>query len=276
MKKPATAEITLRARLQKINIVTQCAAIFLLAVLVITSNYLIGYYALIQSSQATTKLLVENAVAALMFQDKNTARTLLQSLKNTETVQAAAIYNEENKMFAHYAADNNSLPDTLIIPDKILQTGLQSITITQPIVFNNQQLGVMYLEMCLSFLYWQVLWQMLIILMSAGIVLFFASLVLKRLNRSVLDPLNELASTMAHVTNKADYSARIQLSDIREIAILSMGFNNMLGVIQDRDQKLAEHLNTLKVPFLGALQNWLKRKNLRKRPTRPKANFWLL
>ena len=273
MRNPATPKITLRARLQKINIVTQSTAIFLLAVLVITSNFLIGYYALIQSSQATTKLLAENAVATLMFHDENTARTLLQSLKNNETVQAAAIYDEENKMFAHYSADNRPLSDTLVIPNEVLLTGMQSVTITRPIVFNNQQLGVMYLKMRLSSLYLQVVWQMIIILMSAGIALFFANLVLNRLNRSVLDPLNELSSTMAHVTSKADYSTRIKPSAISEIAALSTGFNNMLEVIQDRDHKLAEHLEHLEDTVLSRTAELVKAKESAEAANQAKSEF---
>ena len=91
MKHPTIAAMTLRAKLQQINYATQGAAMLLVAVLVIVSSFFISYLSLLETSRSTAKLLAENAVATLMFQDTNTAKTLLHSLNNTPEVQAAAI-----------------------------------------------------------------------------------------------------------------------------------------------------------------------------------------
>ena len=68
---------------------------------------------------------------------------------------------------------------------------------------------------------------------------------LQRLNRSVLDPLKDLSSVMEHVTSKADYTTRLEPGTIAELNTLSRGFNSMLEMIQERDVKLANHLDHL-------------------------------
>jgi len=245
MKSSSSAAVTLRAKLQQISFATQGTAMLLVATLVILSSFFISFFSLLQTSQSTAKLLAENAVATLMFQDTATAKTLLHSLNNTREVQAAAIYNEEKKQFVQYSVENKSLPESLPTLTENYTSDIHSLTITQPIYFNDQLLGGLYLEITLSPLYWQILWYVVITLAAAIIALFVANLMLQRFNRSVLDPLNELSSVMVHVTSKADYTTRLEPGAITELNTLSKGFNNMLEMIQERDAKLANHLDHL-------------------------------
>ncbi|HNC42092.1 MAG TPA: response regulator, partial [Nitrosomonas sp.] len=94
-------------------------------------------------------------------------------------------------------------------------------------------------------LYWQMLWQVLITIAAATIALYVAYRLLQHLNRSVLNPLNQLSEVIEHVTSNADYKARTPKSNIVELDMLANGFNNMLEVIQERDSKLANHLDHL-------------------------------
>lgn len=245
MKSSSSPAVTLRAKLQQISFATQGTAMLLVAILVILSSFFISFFSLLQTSQATAKLLAENAVATLMFQDTSTAKTLLHSLNNTREVQAAAIYTEEKKQFVQYSAEGKSLPETVPSLSESYTTNIDSLTINQPIYFNDQLLGSLYLEITLSPLYWQILVYVVITLAAAVIALFIANLMLQRLNRSVLDPLNELSSVMEHVTSKADYTTRLKRGAIAELNTLSKGFNSMLEMIQERDVKLANHLDHL-------------------------------
>jgi two-component system sensor histidine kinase/response regulator len=245
MKNSSSTAVTLRAKLQQISFATQGTAMLLVATLVILSSFFISFFSLLQTSQSTAKLLAENAVATLMFQDTNTAKTLLHSLNNTPEVQAAAIYNEEKKQFAQFSVENKSLPETLSSLNESYASDTHLLTITQPIYFNDQLLGGLYLEITLSPLYWQILWYVVITIAAAIIALFIANLMLQRLNRSVLDPLKNLSSVMEHVTSKADYTTRLRPGAIAELNSLSKGFNSMLEMIQERDAKLANHLDHL-------------------------------
>ena len=230
MKSSSSAAVTLRAKLQQISFATQGTAMLLVASLVILSSFFISFYSLLQTSQSTAKLLAENAVATLMFQDTSTAKTLLHSLNNTREVQAAAIYTEEKKQFVQYSVEGKLLPETVPSLSESYTTKIDSLTINQPIYFNDQLLGSLYLEITLSPLYWQILGYVVITLAAAVIALFIANLMLQRLNRSVLDPLNDLSTVMEHVTSKADYTTRLKRGAIAELNTLSKGFNSKVIV----------------------------------------------
>ncbi|MBY0483610.1 response regulator [Nitrosomonas sp.] len=245
MKSSSPAAVTLRSKLQRINFATQGTAMLLVAILVILSSFLISFLSIVQTSQSTAKLLAENAVATLMFQDTNTAQTLLHSLSNTREIQAAAIYTAEKVKFVQYSVENILLPETLASLKEDMRTNIHFLTLTEPIHFNEQPLGSLYLEISLYPLYWQILWHVVITITAAIIALLVANLMLQRLNRSVLDPLNNLATVMEHVTSRADYTTRTEPSAIVELNTLSKGFNNMLEMIQERDEKLANHLDHL-------------------------------
>ncbi|MBX9894524.1 MAG: response regulator [Nitrosomonas sp.] len=273
MKHPTIAAMTLRAKLQQINYATQGAAMLLVAVLVIVSSFFISYLSLLETSRSTAKLLAENAVATLMFQDTNTAKTLLHSLNNTPEVQAAAIYNAEKKQFVQYSIDNKPLPATLTSLTESFASSISHLTITQPIHFSGQLLGSLYLEIALSPLYWQILWYIVITITAAVMALFIANLMLQRLNRSVLDPLNELSSVMEHVTTKADYTTRLQPSAIVELNTLSNGFNNMLEVIQERDAQLEMHLDHLEDEVAKRTEELLLAKESAEAASKAKSEF---
>ncbi|MDO9312225.1 MAG: histidine kinase dimerization/phospho-acceptor domain-containing protein, partial [Nitrosomonas sp.] len=245
MKSSSPAAVTLRSKLQRINFATQGTAMLLVAILVILSSFLISFLSIVQTSQSTAKLLAENAVATLMFQDTSTAQTLLHSLSNTREIQAAAIYTAEKVKFVQYSVENTLLPETLASLKEDMQTNIHFLTLTEPIHFNEQPLGSLYLEISLHPLYWQILWHVVITITAAIVALLVANLMLQRLNRSVLDPLKNLATVMEHVTSRADYTTRTEPSVIVELNTLSKGFNNMLEMIQDRDAKLANHLDHL-------------------------------
>ncbi|PSJ18595.1 response regulator [Nitrosomonas supralitoralis] len=245
MRNSLPKAVTLRTKLQQISFATQSTAMLLVASLVICSSFFISFYSLSETSKSTAKLLAENAVATLMFQDTSTAQTLLHSLKNTREIQAAAIYSEEKTQFVEYSLTSKLLPQTLPSLEENFKTNLQFLTITQPIRFNNQLLGGLYLEVALAPLYWQIFWHIIITITAAALALLIANLLLHRLNRSVLDPLNNLSTIIDHVTNQADYTTRTESSTIVELNTLSKGFNNMLEMIQIRDARLANHLDHL-------------------------------
>lgn len=236
---------TIKTKLQKISLISQSTAMFLLAGLVILSSFVLNFYSLLETSQSTAKILAENATATLMFQDKNSAQTLLYSLNNLSRVNAAAIFSEDHQQFAKYPNDHHDFPHFTSLREEVTLVNVKYIKLLQPIRFNDQSLGALYLEVTMLPLYWQMLWQVLITIVAASLALYVAYLLLQHLNRSVLNPLNQLSTVIEHVTSEGDYKARTPRSNIVELNTLANGFNNMLEVIQERDSKLANHLDHL-------------------------------
>ena len=265
--------ITLHNKLQQISLITQSTAILLIALLVIVSNYFINYFSLLHSTQATARLLAENAVATLMFQDSNAAQTLLGSLNNIQEIQAAAIYATDNKKFVQYAKGDELLPKSLVLLSDGVAATAQHLVITQPIYFNDLLLGNLYVKITLVPLYWQIFWQIAITFGAASLAFLIANLLLRRLNRSVLDPLGELSGVMEYVTVQADYSKRIAPGAIVELNTLANGFNRMLEMIQERDLKLADHLDHLEDEVAKRTTELVQAKELAEAASKAKSEF---
>ncbi len=266
-------KINLQAKLQKISLVTQAAAMLLVAVLVILSSFTLDFFSLLQSGQATARILAENAGAALMFRDTNTAQTLLHSLDNLGEIQAAAIYTDENILFAQYSADSQPLPEALPVVQKDLLTSIHFITILQPIEFNNHNHGSLYLEIALIPLYWKIFWHGIITCAAAAIALFAANSLLQRLNRSVLEPLHQLSTAIARVSAEANYSVRTHPGEIIELNTLSNGINNMLEIIQERDEQLAHHLDDLEIEVARRTEELSHAKDAAEAASKAKSEF---
>jgi len=69
----------------------------------------------------------------------------------------------------------------------------------------------------------------------------------RRLNRSILEPLAGLSNLMSRVSGDADFNLRAPPVEIAELDALASGFNVMLENVEQRDQRLAaqrEHLET--------------------------------
>ncbi|MCP5245618.1 MAG: response regulator [Burkholderiales bacterium] len=236
---------TLRSRLQEISFATQSTAIFLFAIVVILSSFLINYFSLLEKSHSTAKLLVENATASIMFQDTAAAETLLHSLSNTKEVHAAALYDDKSVLISQYHIGRNIPPQQLNSLKEDFQWNINFISIIEPVHMNDQLLGGLYLEISLYTLYQQILLQIVITIVAAIAALIIAHLLLQQLNKSVLNPLNQLSGVIEHVSHNANYSVRTVPSNILELNTLANGFNSMLDVIQERDAKLANHLDHL-------------------------------
>lgn len=245
MKSAKSDKMTLRTRLQQISLVTQGTAMLLVAAIIIISSFVISYLSLLESSRSTAKILAENAMAALMFRDSTTAQTLLQSLGNTREIQAAAIFDDSLQLFSRYTSEQTLIPEKLPSLEEDTHTRIRLITITQPILFNHQLLGGVYLQITLIPLYWRIFWQTLITTAAVLFALIVSYFLLQRLNRSILDPLKQLSAIITHVSDHADYAIRAQPSNISELNTLAEGFNNMLAMLRERDQKLASHLDRL-------------------------------
>jgi signal transduction histidine kinase/DNA-binding response OmpR family regulator/HPt (histidine-containing phosphotransfer) domain-containing protein len=82
---------------------------------------------------------------------------------------------------------------------------------------------------------------------AALLALWASSVLLRRLNRSIVGPLEQLDAVVEQVTREPDCGLRAGPSRIVELQALGEGFNAMLDQIQQRDRALAAHREHLEV-----------------------------
>jgi signal transduction histidine kinase/CheY-like chemotaxis protein len=265
--------IRLADHLRRINQVTLGIALALVGAVVIVSGVVINVQALIGGSQAQARVLAENASAGLMFGDHRATQELLNSLRHSPDVHAAAIYDQDRKLFALYVLTGHDVPKYLDELKEAVIYDIGYIKFVEPVVYGNETLGALVLHVDLDSLFDQVKLQALIILAVTILALMMTRLLLSRLSASVLRPLSTLSTLMDEISTKADYSIRAPAIDIAELDKLSKGFNSMLEEIQERDVRLSMHLEHLEETVASRTADLSRAKESAEHASRAKSEF---
>lgn len=245
---------TLRERLQRVNRITLGFALLIVALIIIASSFTISLFSLVDASRVTARVLAENASASLMFQDASSAQELLQSLHHSPDVHGAALYLKDGQKIADYAIADHAISASRGSLQEQVSYGLGHVYLVQPVVYDGELIGGLHLMGGMESLYVQMAWQSLVTLIAALLAMIAANMLMRRLNRSVLQPINGLSALMEQVSDQNDYSARATPCNITELKALADGFNDMLGQIQQRDiaRKEAEN-KTFKLAYFDSL-----------------------
>ena len=178
--------------------------------------------------------LVEYAV---LVEDSRGANVTLATLGNDRQVVLAAIYNEDG-VFAQYsrpgAGELPSDPGPLgsaIVDDHLL--------LVRPITLDGQQLGSLMLRRDLSDIDADLRQLYLIVLGVLVAALLLALATASWFGRLQARPVQELVR-VTRASHAGDYDVRARKLSQDELGTLTDDFNEMLGEIQTREQKLAQ------------------------------------
>ena len=243
--------IKLGAQLQHINRLALVLAVSFVTVCIVISSFVLGLFALIDTSRVQAKVLADNTAAALVFQDVKSAAEMLQSLRNSPDVIDATLHGKDGGVFVAYtrgvalATASQAATRRPAGPPQDLVVRPSHIRLSQPVLSQPQASGHLTLTVGLGSLYRQTAWQILTTLAAAALALAASSILLRRLNDSVLQPLTGLNALMERVSGDDGYSVRANPSNITELNALANGFNGMLEQIHERDVSLELHRDHL-------------------------------
>jgi two-component system, sensor histidine kinase len=192
------------------------------------------------------RVIGENSTAALSFNDARAAAELLQGLKGQPSITRACIYTARGAIFASYTA-GLSQPSFPPAPPAMDQSGFRDgqLFVFHTIRLEGERVGAIYLESDLRYMHWQVvrsLWVSLLILAVSSIVAYVLG---GRLQGLISKPVVHLAQTAKAVSVRKDYTIRAQKRTDDELGQLVVGFNEMLGEIEERDAALRQHRDSL-------------------------------
>ena len=265
---------TLAVRLQRINQTTLAVAVTIIVLVIIASSFTLGLLALANTCRLQAKMLAESATAAFIFQDSKAAHELMQPLRNLPQIDSATLYLPNRQIFANYQREGHSARAPALqsaAEDQWISMG--HIEVTQPVLFEHEVQGNVHLSVDLDTLYQQTAWQALAMLIAAALALLASRKLLHRLNASVLTPMADLEQLTQRVSSKGDYALRASTGNITELNALSLGFNNMLEQIQQRDKSLADHRNHLEDKVVQRTAELLLAKDTAEAASRAKSDF---
>ncbi|MEP7301841.1 MAG: ATP-binding protein [Caldimonas sp.] len=197
-------------------------------------------------------LVARSSAAALAFDDARVAGENLTLLRLRPQIEAAALYGGDGRLFAQYAAPGQA--PIRAGPDDRAQrhvfTG-ERIELRQRIEQNGELLGTLVLRARYDLA--QRLRDYLAILAGVTLAsLLLASLVARRLQRSVTEPIVAVADVARDVVQQRNYALRATKTTDDEVGELVEAFNDMLSelggqaaALQAADRRKDEFLATL-------------------------------
>lgn len=186
------------------------------------------------------QIVSTNITSSIAFVDNNDANEILASLKAEKHVIAAAVYDKNGKLFAHYpvASSPKELP-SLVEKDGYRFKG-NFIEGFEPVTQEGVRLGTLYLKSDLKAVYERFILYGAIAALFIVISFVFAYLLSKRLQRSISDPILELANTAKIISERGDYSVRANKRTNDEVGTLTDAFNHMLTQIHKQNAEINE------------------------------------
>jgi signal transduction histidine kinase/DNA-binding response OmpR family regulator len=197
---------------------------------------------LILRLKSVVNVIASNMTVALEFNDKSDSQELIGSLKSIPEVIGGAVYNKNGEILAEYrdkpelsfALFNRLKKETLLLGDQL--------HIKKDVQYKKEILGSIYIIASTGILTDQILGYSFFALLLLVIVLPVAVGLAWRLTGSFTDPILELANTASDISDKGDYSIRVETTSSDEIGTLYNSFNGMLNNISQKDKEI-RHLN---------------------------------
>jgi signal transduction histidine kinase/ActR/RegA family two-component response regulator len=215
------------------------------AALLVSVGLIIGYdlrnyhRTLVNDMSTQAELVGHMTSAALAFDDTRLAGENLALLRTRPMVDAAAIYDENGRLFASYSASK----EAGAFPARPAQAGTRSegqyLSLFRPIVENGETVGTVWLRaenrmLARTLDYLAIALGVLLLAMGT------AYLVVRRMGGVITTPIVAVTEIARDVVATRDYSRRAPRVGNDEAAELADSFNAMLTEIEQRTRELED------------------------------------
>lgn len=238
------ADLSIRAKLALLIVGVSVTGIAASSIFLIVASYQSFYDQKVELVATAMDLAAEFLTAPLMFCDMDGATETLTKLAYEAKIYHAIVYDDSNKPFATYWEDAQI--DQVESFDMASLLGLQPnehlienswLLMRRDVTYRGELRGVLFAAASLhpvqqeirSFLGYTT-GVLLLILLG---VFFLAAL----LQRSISQPIIELAESFRVLSTEADYSLRVSHEEKNEIGMLYREFNELLTQLQLRRQQ---------------------------------------
>ena len=232
---------SIRQKLTHIILLTSGAAILIACGSAAAYDFFTTRRALARELASVTAVTAGNATAAVAFNDARAAREILGSLAAHPLVFEACLYRSDGSVLAGYSRQVSGLgitPPTPQTDGVDIRDREERIRVFRGIEWQGERIGTIYVGSAVGNLRARsarfAAFALGAMLASFGVAYVLAS----RLQRSVSEPILELAQTAFSVSAAKDYSLRVTKRGKDEIGFLFDRFNEMLEQIQQRDAAL--------------------------------------
>jgi two-component system, sensor histidine kinase and response regulator len=197
----------------------------------------------------TAQTMAPNTSAGLSFLDSRAVQEVLSSLKAQPSVISACVYRPDGSVFAAYSrpgtAARISAPPSL--DSDGLHSSLKNVAVFEPIELNGERIGTIYVKSDLGPLYARAERSTEVVLIVICASFVTAYLLASRLQRSISEPILDLARVAFARSIQKDVTIRATKRSDDEVGSLVDRFNEMLDQIAAREAALQKAHDELEV-----------------------------
>src|SRR5436190_20016096 len=237
-------DISIKRKLTLIIMAASTFGVVLVAACLIACELFSYRQEMLRDLATLADIIGNRSSAALVFEEKTDAEETLGSLAGKRHITAAALYNKEGELFAHYPRVSREAHLFPPNPEpESARFAKDRMIIFHEIRLKGEKIGTLFVETDLQEVHARFSRYVEIVL-----PIFFASLLITYLlsvllQRIISKPIFHLAQTAKAISTAKDYSVRATKQSHDELGQLIDGFNEMLGQIQERDQNLERRVN---------------------------------
>ena len=266
-------DASIKTKVTGMIMVTSLTVLFLATNILVYNELSVFLDSVVDELATSARILGKNSAAALTFNDSAAAGEMLQALSTQPNVVASVMYDTAGKEFAQFKspkakdtayclnchrqaekgvtgplekAEITSIPASHYKEGYIFaKKGIAGITYYYPIALEDENIGLLFVTMDLAHFekrIWSYIFICFCTMLGAVVVSYLLSSQFRKL---IVGPISEMAKAMKHVSDEGQFNLRVEKHSNDELGTLIDGFNGMLEQIEERDEKLQRHRETL-------------------------------
>ena len=230
--------LPIRRKLIAMILTTSAAAVVLAAAGHMATAYYSTRTAAAEDLLAQARVVLDNADAAIRFDDQQVALEILQTIQSVTRIRTACLYRPTGEIFAARAQPGATDCPASPPADGIMFAGPE-LFVTTTRAEGAERRGTLHLRTDVVAVQQRIRDQGIIIAAVMLIAIGVAIMLSARLQRFVSQPVIDLSRTASAVSARGDYSLRAARPTDDELGTLVDAFNGMLERIQLREQELS-------------------------------------
>ncbi|WP_294000349.1 diguanylate cyclase domain-containing protein [Sphaerotilus sp.] len=220
-----------------LRVATAAVTTFGLALAVIAHVLLSGVQE--RHLELVARTLSYSVEAAITFRDEQTAGELLRDIAGREGLIEARVLLPSGEVLASHTTPDQGTIDRLMREVGAL---LMHSEARSPVLLDGRTIGQVRLRGDGTLYAWLLVYGAIGAVLCIGASLAAGTLMTRRMEHSILDPINQLAALTRSIRSERTYARRAPAARIAELQALSEDFNAMLDEVQlGQAELLARH-----------------------------------
>jgi signal transduction histidine kinase len=246
---------SVRAKLMRVVLLTTALALAVSGIAMLLHELYVYRTAWTTDISTEAAIVALSTIPALTINDRPAAERNLNTLETRRRVMVAALYLPNGALFASFVRPGEAPPPLQAPRDGSSAHGEQ-VELAQPVDRDGERLGTIYLRARFDVLGRIEAYAGIFTL--AGLLSMAVAFVLsKRMQKSITEPLDAIATVARSIVNGRDYSLRAARISDDETGVVVDAFNKMLDEVQVRTRELGE-ADRRKDEFLATLAHELR------------------